>query len=237
MDYDALAPVYERVFGPEAADGTWHALEQLLLPALPPRARVLDLCCGTGEITARLLGKGFRVTGVDRSRAMLAYARQRAPRARFLEADMRKFRPEPGSFAAAVCVYNSLPHITSTRAIAEVLRKVRQALVPGGRFIFDLYPEEAFAAGWHGAHRAGPSVLAAAYDPATKRATTRVYWEGGRTTLCIRSYSEAELEQLLRESGLVIRARVLRDGRAYWMVESESGCGGRRSGRPRDRRH
>lgn len=220
MDYDALAPVYERVFGPEAAEGTWRALERLLLPCLPPRARVLDLCCGTGEITARLLRAGFRVTGVDRSRAMLAYARQRAPGARFLEADMREFRPAPGSFAAAVCVYNSLPHITSTRQLEAVFRRVARALAPGGSFVFDLYPEEAYSHGWRGAYPADGCVLAANYDAQAARAVTQVYWEGGSAELRVRCYTRAELRWLLHGAGFEeIRSYATgraTDGRLFW---------------------
>ncbi len=221
MDYDALAPVYERVFGPEAAEGTWRTLERLLLPHLSPRARVLDLCCGTGEITARLLRAGLRVTGVDRSQAMLAYARQRAPRARFLKADMREFCPEPGSFAAVVCVYNSLPHLTSTRQLQAVFRMVARALAPGGRFVFDLYPEEAYSHGWRGVRPADGCVLAARYDAQTARAVTQIYWEGGSAELRIRCYGRADLRRLLRAAGLAeVRSYATgraTDGRQFWV--------------------
>jgi ubiquinone/menaquinone biosynthesis C-methylase UbiE len=54
-----------------------------LLAGLGP-GRILDVACGTGFLTRHLRGE---VTGVDQSAAMLAIARERAPGARFVEAD------------------------------------------------------------------------------------------------------------------------------------------------------
>lgn len=236
-DYDALAPVYERVFGPEAAASTWQTLTALLLPRLPARAQVLDLCCGTGEIAARLLGAGFRVTGVDRSAAMLAYARQRAPQATLIQSDLRTYQPQT-QFDAAVCAYNSLPHIMRVRELRAVLAMVRRALRPHGPFVFDLYPEEVMASGWHGAHRANDCVLESWYRAPSARAVTQVYWDSGSARLCIRSYTRAELDCLLQEAGLQCEQRVRGAGRMFWCCSapgdgSESECGGKRSGRRR----
>ena len=45
-----------------------------LAAVLPPEGRVLDLGCGTGEHSRFLASKGFEVTGIDASPAMLAKA-------------------------------------------------------------------------------------------------------------------------------------------------------------------
>lgn len=219
--YEALAGVYERTFGPEAAEASWRAVERLLLPGLARGERVLELCCGTGEMTARLLARGFRVTAVDRSPAMLAYARKRADGAKIVAADIRDFRPR-GSFAAVLCAYNSLPHITNPEELGDVLAMVRRALRAGGRFVFDLYSEAAYRNGWQGRVRvgrgAGACWLEARFDPARQRGRTRVSWRGGAAQLDVRCYSDRELGSRLRAAGFtrLRRWHPAFDGRVYW---------------------
>ncbi|MGH9467147.1 MAG: class I SAM-dependent DNA methyltransferase [Terriglobales bacterium] len=213
--YDALAPVYERVFGPEAAEASWRVIQQLLTPELAPGARVLDLCCGTGEISARLLGAGYRVTGVDRSDAMLQFARQRAPQAEFVNADIRAFSPRL-RYGGAVCAYNSLPHVTEPHELGEVFTMVRRALLAGGCFVFDLYPEESFRARWHGGYRAGQCLLEARCHASSRLASTKVYWPEGSTELTIRRYGAGELLRLLRQAGFGRVRRVSGGERMFW---------------------
>lgn len=65
-----------------------QAIQSLLDAADASRdLKALDLCCGQGNVSQALLGRGCRVIGVDFSPAMLAFARQRAPTATFVEAD------------------------------------------------------------------------------------------------------------------------------------------------------
>src|SRR5262249_56253211 len=51
--------------------------------------KALDLCCGQGNVSEALLGRGCQVVGIDFSPAMLAFARQRAPKATFIEGTPR----------------------------------------------------------------------------------------------------------------------------------------------------
>lgn len=86
----ALAAAYDAVnaaiFLPA---GGSRRLRQSLVDALAvrPGQRVLELGCGTGQVTARLLAVGAHVVAVDELPAMLARARRRAPRATFVEGD------------------------------------------------------------------------------------------------------------------------------------------------------
>jgi SAM-dependent methyltransferase len=60
------------------------------LPHGPQGAHVLDIGCGAGEPMARhLAAAGCRITGIDTAPALLAMARARLPRARWLRRDMR----------------------------------------------------------------------------------------------------------------------------------------------------
>lgn len=75
----------------------WHAeVGQLtaVLEALPAR-RTLDVGCGTGFLTRHLPGE---VTGLDQSAAMLDVARERVPRASFVEGDALELPFPAGAF-------------------------------------------------------------------------------------------------------------------------------------------
>ncbi len=62
--------------------------------ALQPGSSVLELGCGTGQVTQRLVRAGADVTSIDRSEAMLARARRRAPHAGLRIADALAFETE-----------------------------------------------------------------------------------------------------------------------------------------------
>ncbi len=87
----------------------WPLLEEVLGGA--PSKNVLDLGSGTGEHARFLASKGFDVTGVEASPAMLEKSRA-AGGARFVAGDMRDL-PNVVSerFGAAICLGNALPHL------------------------------------------------------------------------------------------------------------------------------
>jgi 2-polyprenyl-3-methyl-5-hydroxy-6-metoxy-1,4-benzoquinol methylase len=58
----------------------WRRVLTDFLP--PPPADVLDVACGTGSLAVLAAESGYRVTGIDASRSMLAVARDKAERAR-----------------------------------------------------------------------------------------------------------------------------------------------------------
>ena len=75
--YDAFAPVYDRfTAGHDQATWTGGILELAEAAGLRGR-RVLDVACGTGNAIPPMLARGFEVTGVDISAAMLAHARDK----------------------------------------------------------------------------------------------------------------------------------------------------------------
>ncbi len=91
VDYGGFADVYNRHWG-GFAGRVVDPLCRLGLDQLVPGDRVLDVCCGTGQLAAAPTERGFEVVGVDGSEAMIALARLNAPAATFLVADARTFR-------------------------------------------------------------------------------------------------------------------------------------------------
>ena len=103
---DSLVPV---MFAPLA--------ERLLdLVSPQPGERVLDLACGTGAVTRRLVERtapGGEVTGLDPSEPMLAVARETVPAATFVEGDARSL-----PFVEALVRRRDLPAGAAVRARA-----------------------------------------------------------------------------------------------------------------------
>jgi ubiquinone/menaquinone biosynthesis C-methylase UbiE len=92
---------------------------------------VLDLGCGTGAVTARLLARGAHVTALDQSSSMLARARARAPRAKYIQGDLASLSTLEGSFDAITCSF--VLHEIARDARLVLLRAARERLRAGGR--------------------------------------------------------------------------------------------------------
>ncbi|MCI4347902.1 MAG: class I SAM-dependent methyltransferase [Thermoplasmata archaeon] len=101
-----------------------------ILRGLPGGSRVLDLGCGNGSPTARLLSEKFQLTGVDISDVQVRRARALVAHARFLRADMTRVRFPAGSFAGVVVLY-SMIHVP-VRKQRPLLRRIYRWLGPGG---------------------------------------------------------------------------------------------------------
>jgi SAM-dependent methyltransferase len=140
-DYDRFAWFYNKYWGGEFSRPALAIFNILLIPHLPPECRVLDLCCGTGQIAAAMVERGFKVTGLDGSKAMLEFARANAPDAEFIHADARRFKL-PKQYQAVISAFDSLNHIMEIDELMSVFRNARSVLLDDGIFLFDLNVED-----------------------------------------------------------------------------------------------
>lgn len=138
---------YLRVFEPELGPGrTREEVDGVLSLAEPPvGARVLDVACGQGRHAVEFARRGYDVTGVDLSAALLDRARLRADEAgvtvRWCEQDMRE--PVEGDFDLAVNLFNAFGYLESDADDQRALDAVAASLRPGGVFVQEVGNREA----------------------------------------------------------------------------------------------
>ncbi|MDE2677251.1 MAG: class I SAM-dependent methyltransferase [Gemmatimonadota bacterium] len=210
-DYDAFASMYNEHWG-SFATRLVPVLEHLVLNALPSQARILDLCCGTGQLAHALCAQGFKVTGIDGSESMTAIARTNAPDATFKTDDARCFATD-GGFHAALSTFDSLNHVMSLEELRSVFDNVYRALIGGGVFAFDLNTEEGFRTRWRGSHgyveddHACVARSSHLPDERTGKLEITVFfrreggWERSDLTLLQRCYGEEEIVKALQSAG------------------------------------
>ncbi|MBR5155424.1 MAG: methyltransferase domain-containing protein [Clostridia bacterium] len=105
---------------------------------------VLDLACGTGNITIPMAKRGYDMIGLDLSCEMLNIARGKAVADNldilFLNQDMCEMELY-GTVDAIVCALDGLNYITDPDDMQKVFRLAANYLNPGGLMIFDLNTE------------------------------------------------------------------------------------------------
>jgi demethylmenaquinone methyltransferase/2-methoxy-6-polyprenyl-1,4-benzoquinol methylase len=100
-----------------------------------PEAKVLDLCCGTGDMTAALMklrpAQGEAVTGLDFSAEMLGRARVKYANenARWVEGDAMRLPYPDASFDLATAAFG-FRNLTN---YADGLKEIARVLKPGGQ--------------------------------------------------------------------------------------------------------
>jgi ubiquinone/menaquinone biosynthesis C-methylase UbiE len=141
--YDRLAAIYDHVMRHVDYSEWARYLESVFKRHQAVPKTVVDLACGTGNVTMQLHKLGYSMSGVDRSAAMILVAQAKSDaqgRPRFSCGDLRQL-DAVGSFDAAVCLYDSFNYLTTFTDIDLALAQVSSVLEPGGMFIFDVCTE------------------------------------------------------------------------------------------------
>ncbi|MBQ2896701.1 MAG: class I SAM-dependent methyltransferase [Clostridia bacterium] len=101
---------------------------------------ILELGCGTGNFTEKLVGKGYDVIALDSSEQMLGIAQEKLENVLFLNQDMTDFELY-GTVDAIVCVLDGINYITNKRKLLKLFKLCHNYLNYGGMLIFDINSE------------------------------------------------------------------------------------------------
>jgi SAM-dependent methyltransferase len=107
-------------------------------------ATILDIGCGTGQHAIELAARGYRLTGVDLSGAMLEHAQSKsailpaASRPRWLQGNARHF-DSGATYDMAIMMFAVVGYLTTNAQVLEGLRNIRRHLVDGGIFACDFW--------------------------------------------------------------------------------------------------
>lgn len=180
----AFARAYDRWWGGFAAEVAPPIHAYYASQPLGQRERsLLDLCCGTGHLALHFLERGYRVTAVDRSAAMLDHARRRTQRfaptghAEVIQADATAFTLA-ARVGLAVATFDAMNHLDGLEALARCFACVAAATLPDGVFVFDLNTRKGLRDRWTGTRveedDEGLYVTRGRYDGAGQQATMHV---------------------------------------------------------------
>ena len=127
--FDRIAPVYDAMNHVMTAglDRSWRRLA--VAAVVQPGDRVLDACCGTGDLAVAAEREGGYVTGLDFSPAMLERAARKSDTITWVQGDMLQLPFEDGSFDAATVGFGVRNVADLERGVAELRRVLRR----GGR--------------------------------------------------------------------------------------------------------
>jgi len=166
---------------------------------------ILDLACGTGAYTYALLRRGYDVIGVDASPEMLQIALEKALTLNLAPPLLLCQRLENldlyGTARAAVCLTDSLNHLTQPAQVRRFFKRLALFLEPGAPFLFDVntpYKHEHVLAN-----------NAFVYEDGGLLCAWQNHWDAKQRT------TEITLDFFIEENGIYIRQKERFAERAY----------------------
>ncbi len=139
MSYQHLAALYDELMQ-DAPYDEWVSFTESMLES--SSQAILDVGCGTGQITRRLSKKGFQMTGVDLSEAMLIEAANdpsvETSRIQWVKQDMRELTGfHDQQLIVSYC--DVLNYITEKDDVLKTFQAIYHSLASEGQFMFDVH--------------------------------------------------------------------------------------------------
>jgi SAM-dependent methyltransferase len=207
--YDAIAELYDPWSRSVVEDVAFYVAEARR--AAPP---VVELGVGTGRIAVPIAAEGIEVIGVDSSAGMLEVCRTSAALAGVtdrLDLRLGDLREPPLTTPVELIVapFRSMLHLETEPERREALSAVFGLLVPGGRFVFDVFaPGEDDMDQTHGRWlEREPGIFERAlWDREARRLTLSVRGEHAESTMSLAWVSPDEWRALLGSTGFEVEA-------------------------------
>jgi SAM-dependent methyltransferase len=241
VTYEALAQVYDDAgLGQHTTGLRQRLVDKIQMEGWLGR-RILELGCGTGDVSCWFGANGFRVTAVDRSPAMLEQAREKAAAlgtvVDWREQDFVHIDVDRGY--DLVLGLNTFNEILSTRDLEATFRMANHALDAGKMLLFDLHTLQGLAANQGSGDRVLADaadhltlILRSQYNFETSTNTQRyiIYrssaagWQRLDETVVLRGFALQVVGTLLQRSGFRVQQVVDGNLAPFDPLADKSGC-------------
>ena len=205
--YDTIAELYDPWSASVVEDVGFYLVE-----ARRSGGPVVELGVGTGRIAVPIAADSIRVIGVDSSRAMLDVCARRAALAG-VQVDLRvgdlREPPVRERVPLVIAPFRSLLHMHTDGDRRAVLESVRGLLLPGGRFVFDVFApgkEDIEQTHDRWLEREPGIFERALWDEKRRVLTLTVRGEDAETTMEVSWLPPEEWRRLLQETGFKVEA-------------------------------
>ena len=133
--YNELAPVYEAMYQTFIDYEEEYAYYSHLLKKYN-KQQVLEIGCGTGNLAVLFQKNGFDYLGLDASKEMIQLGQAKAPTAKFLEGDMRKFELNK-PVQSALITARTVSYLLTNKDVNAAFSCIHKNLQVGGILCFD----------------------------------------------------------------------------------------------------
>ncbi|RSD24140.1 class I SAM-dependent DNA methyltransferase [Mesobacillus subterraneus] len=142
MSYERFAYLYDQLMQDVPYDEWVRMVEAYKEKFHIDGMKLLDLACGTGELSVRFAQKGYDVTGADLSPDMLSVAQSKAQGLslpiQFFQQDMTELE-DLGEYDFVGIFCDSLNYLEDEQAVQKTFEGVYRLLKKGGLFLFDVH--------------------------------------------------------------------------------------------------
>lgn len=141
--YKEMSQIYDQLMREDVDYGKWSSYIQSILEKYQGQvSTILDLGCGTGNITIPLSKMGYEMTGIDLSEDMLSIADSKAfeekKHIKWIKGDMVDFRMK-NHFDAIISCCDCINYILDSEKLLKVFQNAYMSLKEGGVFTFDIH--------------------------------------------------------------------------------------------------
>lgn len=142
MTYKQMAVLYDHLMAHAPYDEWVDFTEQIFRESGKSINQIVDLGCGTGEITTKLASEGYEMIGIDYSEEMLTYAEHKSNKnnlnIQWLHQDIRQLEGIK-NVDAAISYCDVLNYITAPQDLQITFNHIYESLKIGGLLLFDVH--------------------------------------------------------------------------------------------------
>lgn len=220
--YQEFALIYDSLMG----ESFYTDYRKNLLAMIKPSGKVLDIGCGTGNLTELFFESGSEVTGLDESEAMLSIASRKLPRVNFLLGKIEDLKLS--SFDQIYACVDVLNYYLTKEELVVFLSGVKKHL--GGQFFFDLRNPNSMRRDLadrviYYEDKLGDLVWINELEDSLLYQELVIYWKESKLYKksqefhTQRIWEAEEIEQLIEEIGFNLMEKRVTEDRIFYLVE------------------